>query len=287
MSRQRGLGKGLGSLIAPSDTNNKLAIKIKLADIVPNPYQPRLKFDQEAIENLALSIERYGLVQPIIVRREGDKYQLVAGERRFRACQKLKMIEIDAIIKEYSTAEVSEIALIENIERADLDPIEEACAYDRLMTTFKYTQHELAEKFGRSRSYIANMVRLLSLAEPVKSALSAGEVTIGQVRPLLILEKDEQINILTFIIENELSARQVEELLKNRHKKTGEKNRKTNPYADNIELKNIIEKLKFQFGSPVNIKINSGKGVKGRIEINFSSEDELERLLSTLMEEKN
>lgn len=287
MSRQRGLGKGLGSLIAPSDTNNKLAIKIKLADIVPNPYQPRLKFDQEAIENLALSIERYGLVQPIIVRREGDKYQLVAGERRFRACQKLKMTEIDAIIKEYSTAEVSEIALIENIERADLDPIEEACAYDRLMTTFKYTQHELAEKFGRSRSYIANMVRLLSLAEPVKNALSAGEVTIGQVRPLLILEKDEQINILTFIIENELSARQVEELLKKRHKETGEKNRKTNPYADNIELKNIIEKLKFQFGSPVNIKINSGKGVKGRIEINFSSEDELERLLSTLMEEKN
>jgi len=288
---QRGLGKGLGALLQHTDkiTEEKIEdkgtpVEIEVASIVANPYQPRTTFSEDALSTLMDSIKQYGLIQPIIVRKVDDGYQLVAGERRWRASKALGLKKIPAIIKDYSTEEVSEIALVENLQRQDLDPVEEAYAYKKLMNTFKLTQEAIAAKLGRSRSHIANMVRLLQLPEFLQNELSAGELTIGQVRPLLALKTEAlQLEALERIKDLDLNSRQVEELVKKLDRPTdANKKRKR---EDSAEIRALAERLKVSLGTPVKIKLKAGKKVQGKIEIAFTSEKELNRLLAYMDED--
>ncbi len=278
-----GLGKGLTALLNTAD--NSLAhgkeTEIDISLIDPNPYQPRKFFAEDALATLMESIRQYGVVQPVVLRKAEDgRYQLVAGERRWRACTALKMKKIPAIIKDYSTEEVTEIALVENLQRQDLDPIEEAFAYKKLMETFKQTQEVIAARLGRSRSHVANMVRLLQLPEFLQNELSAGEVTIGQVRPLLTLKnKKLQEEALQIIKEKELNARQVESLVKKLVKPKTDGNKKTQEIP---EVKALNERLKLSLGTPVAIKLRAGKKIQGKIEVSFSSEAELNRIIEYL-----
>ncbi len=283
-SKMGGLGKGLNALIKTPTTVEE-ANEIDIFSIEPNPNQPRQYFAEDALTTLEDSIRQFGLVQPVVVRKVEGKYQLVAGERRWRACKNIGMKTIPAIIKNYSTEETTEIALVENLQRQDLDPIEEAYAYKRLMDVFKLTQDSVASKVGRSRSHVANMLRLLHLPNFVQDELSAGEVTIGQVRPLLSLKTvKQQREALQIIKTKELSARQVEALVK---QMLSEKKRpKGLGLSQTAEFRKIIEDLKLSLGTAVDIKLKPGNKVKGKIEISFSSEEELERLITYFQEEE-
>nr|WP_277288132.1 ParB/RepB/Spo0J family partition protein [Veillonella montpellierensis] len=283
-----GLGRGIGSLMNLDNTktideiqqSNKSELPIEV--IVPNENQPRKNFSEDGLATLVESIKQYGIVQPIVVRKLGDTYQIVAGERRYRAAIQVGLTTVPVIIKNYSTEEVTEIALVENLQRQDLDPIEEAYAYQRLMETFKQTQEKIAVKLGRSRSHVANMMRLLQLPEPIRNDLSVADLTIGQARPLLGL-KDEalQLEAVEKIKEGELSARQVEALVKALVKpKQVKQDTARSSSNDSAEIRALVEQLKVSLGTPVAIKLHTGKTMKGRIEISFSSERELERLLS-------
>lgn len=221
MNRQR-LGKGLEALIPKDETAGvKDNInEIPVEKIKPNPLQPRNEFKIEKLEELADTIRTYGVIQPIIVQKRKDDFILVAGERRFRAAKIAGLETIPALIKDYDKNQLMEITLVENLQREDLNPIEEAAAYKRLVEEFSLSQEEIGRKLGKSRSAIANALRLLSLCDEVKNYLVQGELSAGQARPLLALENDEeQINYAVKIIKNNMSARQVEDLIKEYKKK--------------------------------------------------------------------
>lgn len=282
---KKGLGKGLGALLQTSEQtfeeiNQQQTHELLLKDIEPNPDQPRKNFTEDALETLMESIKNFGIVQPIVVRKKGKKYQIVAGERRYRAASALGLDQVPVIIKDYSTEEVTEIALVENLQRQDLDPIEEAFAYQRLMDTFKQTQDLIATRVGRSRSHVANMMRLLKLPEAIQNDLSVGELTIGQARPLLSLSNEKtQLEVAEKIKEEDLNARQVEALVNSLASTKKSKTNKKPTKKDSAELRALTERLKLSLGSPVNIKLKAGKKVQGKIEISFASEEELNRLL--------
>lgn len=282
---KKGLGKGLGALLQTSEQtfeeiNQQQTHELPLKDIEPNPDQPRKNFTEDALETLMESIKNFGIVQPIVVRKKGKKYQIVAGERRYRAASALGLDHVPVIIKDYSTEEVTEIALVENLQRQDLDPIEEAFAYQRLLDTFKQTQDLIATRVGRSRSHVANMMRLLKLPEAIQNDLSVGELTIGQARPLLSLSNEKtQLEVAEKIKEKDLNARQVEALVNSLASTKKSKTNKKPTKKDSAELRALTERLKLSLGSPVNIKLKAGKKVQGKIEISFASEEELNRLL--------
>lgn len=282
---KKGLGKGLGALLQTSEQtfeeiNQQQTHELPLKDIEPNPDQPRKNFTEDALETLIESIKNFGIVQPIVVRKKGKKYQIVAGERRYRAASALGLDQVPVIIKDYSTEEVTEIALVENLQRQDLDPIEEAFAYQRLLDTFKQTQDLIATRVGRSRSHVANMMRLLKLPEAIQNDLSVGELTIGQARPLLSLSNEKtQLEVAEKIKEEDLNARQVEALVNSLSSTKKSKTNKKPTKKDSAELRALTERLKLSLGSPVNIKLKAGKKVQGKIEISFTSEEELNRLL--------
>lgn len=282
---KKGLGKGLGALLQTSEQtfeeiNQQQTHELPLKDIEPNPDQPRKNFTEDALETLMESIKNFGIVQPIVVRKKGKKYQIVAGERRYRAASALGLDQVPVIIKDYSTEEVTEIALVENLQRQDLDPIEEAFAYQRLLDTFKQTQDLIATRVGRSRSHVANMMRLLKLPEAIQNDLSVGELTIGQARPLLSLSNEKtQLEVAEKIKEEDLNARQVEALVNSLASTKKSKTNKKLTKKDSAELRALTERLKLSLGSPVNIKLKAGKKVQGKIEISFASEEELNRLL--------
>lgn len=282
---KKGLGKGLGALLQTSEQtfeeiNQQQTYELPLKDIEPNPDQPRKNFTEDALETLMESIKNFGIVQPIVVRKKGKKYQIVAGERRYRAASALGLDQVPVIIKDYSTEEVTEIALVENLQRQDLDPIEEAFAYQRLLDTFKQTQDLIATRVGRSRSHVANMMRLLKLPEAIQNDLSVGELTIGQARPLLSLSNEKtQLEVAEKIKEEDLNARQVEALVNSLASTKKSKTNKKPTKKDSAELRALTERLKLSLGSPVNIKLKAGKKVQGKIEISFASEEELNRLL--------
>ena len=282
---KKGLGKGLGALLHTSEQtfeeiNQQQTHELPLKDIEPNPDQPRKNFTEDALETLMESIKNFGIVQPIVVRKKGKKYQIVAGERRYRAASALGLDQVPVIIKDYSTEEVTEIALVENLQRQDLDPIEEAFAYQRLLDTFKQTQDLIATRVGRSRSHVANMMRLLKLPEAIQNDLSVGELTIGQARPLLSLSNEKtQLEVAEKIKEEDLNARQVEALVNSLASTKKSKTNKKPTKKDSAELRALTERLKLSLGSPVNIKLKAGKKVQGKIEISFTSEEELNRLL--------
>lgn len=280
---QRGLGRGLDALFSSTKGGDEepLIRSVLISKIIPNKFQPRRIFDEEVLQELVSSISQYGVLQPLVVRKNNDIYELVAGERRLRASQQAGLKEIPVIIKEYTDREMMEISLIENIQREDLNAIEEALAYRRLMDEFRLTQEEVAKRIGRSRSVIANMVRLLNLHPKVQEYVSRGTLSMGQSRPLLALEAPEsQVEAAEIIIDNDLSARDAEELVKRLSDKRGPG--KQQPRT--IEEKNFFvteaeDRLKMILGTQV--KIKEGK-FKSKIEIEFSSSEDLERILEVL-----
>ena len=281
MNNKKGLGKGLGALLTDNNSNDESSVKeLKINEIEPNNNQPRKKFDDEKLKTLSESIMQHGIVQPIIVRKDGNIYRIVAGERRWRAARLAGLKTVPVVIKELTNKQVMEIALIENIQREDLNPIEEAEAFDRLLNEYNMTQEELSNSIGKSRSAIANTIRLLGLNEKVKEHLINGEITSGHARALLsINEEDFQIEVCKEVIEKNLSVRETESLVK---KNLKEKNKvKIRRENRNEEIIKIEEDLKNIFGTKVKLL---DKNNKGKILIEYYSNDDLERILEVINE---
>lgn len=278
---KRGLGRGLDVFFpnANADENEEFekVLQINVKEIRPNKFQPRKTFDEEKLADLAQSIKLYGVLQPIVVRKIANGYEIVAGERRLRASKLAGTSTIPAVIRDYTDAEITEIALIENLQRQDLNPIEEGLAFKQLIEEFGLTQEEVAQKIGRSRSAIANMIRLLNLHPQVQEHVSRGTLSIGQARPLLSVEDFElQLELANRIIEDDLTARDVEELVK--HKANTRKPEKITEYKE-LFVAEAEDKLKLILGTQV--KIKPGK-LKSKIEIEFYSSEDLERILETI-----
>lgn len=258
----------------------KNAESISISLVVPNEWQPRREFDPEALSTLAQSIKEHGVVQPIIVREKDSGYELIAGERRLRAAQLAGFVTIPALVRAYSDQETAEIALIENLQREDLNPLEEGFAYQRMISEYHFTQEKMAGLIGKSRSYVTNMMRLLDLPEDVKNFLLERKLTAGQARPLLGLGTPaEQIALARRIVEKDLSARRIEEII--RHGKEG-KNRNLADKAD-AYIRTLEEDLVNAVGSRVKIKVGKGKNShRGTISIFFKSDKEFERITKLL-----
>ena len=282
--RSKRLGKGLSALIPEinEEIDKKDIVQIKLINIRPNKNQPRKEFDEEKIKSLSDSIKNVGVLQPIVLKpMEDNNYMIIAGERRYRASILAGKEEIPAIIKDISVKDIMEIALIENLQRENLNPIEEALAYKGLIENYKATQEELSEVVGKSRPHIANTLRLLNLQDNIIKMIEKGEITAGHGKALLRIEdKEKQLEIANRIINEDLSVRAVEEiakkLLENKGVKKPEKKQK------DIYIIDAEEKLSNIFGTKVNISI--GKKT-GKIEIVCNNEDELNDILSMIIEE--
>jgi ParB family transcriptional regulator, chromosome partitioning protein len=281
MSEKKRLGRGLGALIPEASSEADIR-EIAIQRIKPNPYQPRVSFDETKLRELADSIEEHGVVQAVVVSPDGNNYVLVAGERRFRAAKMVGLQTIPAVVRELNRSAMLEIALIENLQREDLNPIEEATAYRRLMDEFNLTQEELARRVGKSRSTIANTVRLLSLSKSVLEALIRGDISAGQARPLLGLsERETQDKVALQIMAKGLTARDVEKMVARMGKAKEEPSEHLVLPADPLH-KEIQEQLQRRLGTKV--KINRGK-LDGSLEIFFYSDEDLERLLALLLPE--
>lgn len=286
------LGSRLGSLglrekkIDEADKKEVLSQKgpmeLDIGLIVPNPHQPRQSFSEESLQELARSICQYGMVQPLLVQRNDDgTYALVAGERRLRAARLAGLKAVPAIEREYAPQEAAEIALIENLQREDLNAIEEATAYETLMEEFSLTQEALSKKVGKSRPHIANMMRLLKLEPEVQQLLRDGRLSMGQARPLLQLtQRDMQLMAARRIVKDGLSARQCESFIKVLLQ--GKKKKEMS--GGDAYLESLEDRVKMHLGTNVSIRFNKDKK-KGKIEIAIASEAELERLLSLLTDD--
>lgn len=282
---KRGLGKGLGAFIDESSIlaveSTEGVIKLKTGDIEPNKNQPRKQFDKEKLQALAESINEHGVIQPILVTKTGSGYEIVAGERRWRAAKLAGLKEIPAIVREYSSQALTEVALIENIQREDLNPIEEAAAYRALMDEHNLTQEEISKRLGKSRSAVANSLRLLTLEPQFQSYVVSGEISEGHARCVLSVNGEVLREFLiNRIIEDGLSVRQAEKLAKdlNAPKKEPEHKQKI---ADEtfIQIERIRKSMEDKFGTKV--KINHGEK-KGKIEIEYYGNRDLDRLLELL-----
>jgi ParB family chromosome partitioning protein len=286
---KRGLGKGLSALIPQTGifTGGRTIVNLEIASVGPNPRQPRTSFDKDHLQDLANSIKEQGVIEPILVRMRSGKYELVAGERRLRAARLAGLSMIPAIIKEFSDEQSLELALIENLQREDLNPMDEADGYDKLMKEFSFTQEEVAKKVGKNRSTVANMLRLLSLPEKIKQSLAKDEISFGHARALLSLDTQEkQLEVLKQIKKSSLSVRDVEVLCgapisitKAKTKKGGRKR----AYTQNTELNALVEKLTTHFGTKVKIL---GTPERGRIEIEYFSREDLDRVLEMIYKEE-
>ena len=280
LSKKFGLGKGLGALIPEEEIleENSSALKIPMNLIKANKDQPRKYFDPEKISELAESIKEHGVIQPIILNKEDDIYVVIAGERRFRAAKSIGLAEIPAVIMNISNKEVLEISLIENIQREDLNPIEEAIAYKQLLVDFNLTQEEISKKVSKSRTAITNCLRLLNLDERVQDYLIDEVISEGHGRAILGLgDKQLQYEIAQLVIDDNLNVRQTEKLVKNFGVLKKEKVVKN---QNDIYYKDIMNKLESCFGTKV--FINSKNKNKGKIEIEYYSEEDFERILEVL-----
>lgn len=281
---KRKLGRGLGSLLENALDETGKVIELDISKIHPNPWQPRRQFDFKSLEDLAASIKEKGLIQPITVRyrdKDGDfEYELVTGERRLRAADLAGLKTVPAIVSAYDDRSMAEVALIENLQREDLNPIEECEAYQQLINHYGLTQEQMAAKVGKSRPYIANMLRLAELPSDVKLLLASGRLTTGQARPLLSLaSEEEQSELAQKIVAEGLSARRVEDMAREKKKK---KKETTDPKADAF-LRSIEEKLGMSVGSRVAIKLGRGKNAhSGTISIIFKNDEEFERITEFL-----
>lgn len=293
MAKQGGLGKGLGALLGgPKPVSDAVSVekahKIAISMIQPNRYQPRTEFDESSLDELKDSVREFGILQPLLVRKIADNsYELIAGERRLRAAKLAGLIEVPVDIREFNNEEIAQIALIENIQRENLNAMEEAKAYDRLMKEFGLTQETVSKRVGRSRSHIANFLRLLNLAEQVQAYVANGSLSMGQAKPLLALEdKNLQLEAADYIQSRELSARQSEQLVKkllenpellhesNEEKLEGQKS------EQDVFIRDAVDKLTEMFGTQV--RIQTGKK-KSKLEIEFYSPEDLERIMGMML----
>ena len=288
----KGLGKGLDSMIPDKiqevkDTYMEVQgqtkeILVDINKVEPNREQPRKVFNEDTLVDLAESIKQFGIIQPLIVQKQENHYSIIAGERRWRAARMAGLRQIPVIIKDYTPQEVLEIALIENIQREDLNPIEEAMAYQNLIKEFKLKQDELAERVSKSRAAIANSMRLLKLDARVQQMIVDDMISSGHARTLIAIEdKEQQYNIATHVFDRKLSVRETEKLVKKllEGTKTVEKKNVLSE-QEIIVLKSIEEKLKGIIGSKVSISKRQKN--KGKIEIEYYSSDELERIVELL-----
>ncbi len=291
----RGLGKGLDALIPAGPvevkgkketaSDNKVESKgaetfVKITMVEPNREQPRKNFDEDALHELADSIKQFGLLQPILVQDRKDHYEIIAGERRWRAAKIAGLKEVPVIIKNYSEQEIVEIALIENIQREDLNPIEEAQAYKKLLTEFNLKQDEVAERVSKSRTAVTNSMRLLKLCDKVQEMVIDEMITTGHARALLAIEDpEEQYTVAQKVFDEKLSVRDVEKMVKNLHKPA--KPKKLDDKALEAIYQDIAEKLKIALSTKVSVS-SKGDGA-GKIELEFYSHDDLERLMDILL----
>ena len=294
---KRGLGKGLDSIIpakVATTTSPKLkeakaveqqidgqVINVNITKIEPNRNQPRKTFDEDSLLELADSIKQFGVVNPLIVTDKKDHYEIVGGERRWRAAKKAGLKEIPVIIKELTEREIAEIAIIDNTQREDINAIEEAIAYKKLIDEFSYTQDQVAEKVSKSRVYITNSLRLLKLCEQVRQMVIDGQITTGHARALISIEnEEEQYTLAQKVFDEKLSVRETEKLVKNLGK---EKKKKESPKANaSVEAVygEVAEKCKQALGTKVEIS-SKGEGI-GKIEIEFYNNDDLEKIIARL-----
>lgn len=270
MSKKRGLGKGLGALIPDNivvdDSDIEKVQNIKVKDIVASKDNPRKNFDEEGISSLAESIKLYGIIQPLVLIKKANKYEIIAGERRFRAASLLELEEVPAIVKNLTTKDKDMISMVENIQREDLNPYEEALAYKNIMKQYSLTQQELADLVGKTRVYIANIVRLLSLDENTLEELSNGNITSSQGRALLSVEDlSKRQKYLQMLIRNEITVNELEGKKKSSKKKTKD-----------VFVKDIEERIKEAFGTKV--KVSKSKK-KWNINLVFSDDEHLEDFL--------
>ncbi|EON70910.1 ParB/RepB/Spo0J family partition protein [Lysinibacillus sphaericus] len=275
----KGLGKGIGALFPGESLEHSGQVEeIQLELIVANPFQPRKIFDEEALQELADSIREHGILQPIALRKKARKYEIVAGERRFRASLLAGVDAIPAIVKELTDAQMMELAILENLQREDLTVIEEAEAYQSLMENLHLTQEELSKRLGKSRPHIANHVRLLALPADVRTLMNAGTLSMGQGRALLGLKNKRKISeVAGKIIKQGLNVRQVEMLVQNLNEEVSRETEQ--PKKKDIFVAAKESQLRDYFGTNVQIKKANNKG---KIEIEFYSEDDLERILEIL-----
>lgn len=278
--KKASLGRGLDALI-PKDNKEQGLTLVGINEIRPNRLQPRKDFDDAAISELAASIKEKGLLQPIVVRQTGSGYEIIAGERRWRAAQRAGIARVPVVVKDASDMEALELALIENLQREDLNPIEEANAYRHLIEEFGLTHDEVSAQIGKDRSTITNQLRLLRLPDSAKQALLEGEITAGHARAILSLESSSETSaVLKAIRSQKLSVRKTEILVQKFSKRKEESSK---PEEDNPYLRQMEDELKRALSTQVRIIYNKGKG---KIEIEYYSEDELERLASLLLGNK-
>lgn len=285
--KEKSLGRGIDALFAENgvDTAEENVVDLTLADIRPNPYQPRQKFDQKGLNDLAASIEKTGVFQPIIVRQPDktlERCEILAGERRFRASKLAGKTTIPGIVRDITEEQMMEIAVLENLQREDLTPLEEAEAYDTLMTKLTLTQAQVSERLGKSRPYIANYLRLLGLPKAVKDMLQHNELSMGQARTLLSLkDKTKLVALAKRAVEQGMTVRALEaevSKLNGAAKKLAKKPaKKKSPF-----LRSTENQLQERFGTQVSINESQGKDQQGRIEIEYLSNDDLNRILDLL-----
>lgn len=293
MAAKKGLGKGLDSLITdkvskpvkPKSNHAADAVMIDINKVEPNREQPRKKFDEDALIELSESIKQFGILQPLLCQERDDYYEIVAGERRWRAAKLAGLKEVPVIIKKLTNQQIMEISLIENIQREDLNPIEEALAYKRLLEEFKLKQDEVAERVSKSRTAVTNSMRLLKLDEKVQQMVIDEMLTTGHARALISIEdRDLQFQMANQIFDNKLSVRETEKLVR----KLGEEKEETTKTKEaDVEIiyRNLEEKVKEILGTKV--QISHKKNNSGKIEIEYYSNEELERIIELLESVQN
>lgn len=283
--RQGGHGKyGVDAIFSELKEDSE-GTELNLDQLSPNPFQPRSDFDQEKLDELAQSIKEHGIIQPIVVRHVEGKYQIVAGERRWRAAQIAGLEKVPVVVKEMDDASMMQMALIENVQREDLNPMEEALAYKRLMEEFELKQDEVASRVGKSRSAVANSVRLLNLPEEVQNLVSQGNISSGHARALLgLASKDMVIKLAERIVSKGLSVRQVEEIIKDMHRLSSSTTTTVTRTSKDPNITDLEDSIQKILGTKVKMV---GSYDKGKIEINYYSSEDLDRLIELIRSLEN
>ncbi|MCX5749666.1 MAG: ParB/RepB/Spo0J family partition protein [Candidatus Saganbacteria bacterium] len=282
---KRGLGRGLSALIPSGGETEKAALpftsgravlQVDISKIIPNPRQPRKSFDHAKLNELASSIKEQGVTSPVLLRKNGDMFELVAGERRLRATKKAGITTIPAIIKDFTDEQSLEIAIVENLQREDLNPMEEALAYKALSLEFKLTHDQIAKKVSRDRSTVTNTMRLLDLPKEIRDSIASGQITAGHARPLLTIQgREKQIKAWEQILKANLSVRDVEAILGVKKERSKGKTKTSKRSALNPFLADVVEKMTESLGTKISLR---GDENKGKIEVDYFSKEDLERI---------
>ena len=277
----KGLGKGINALFGDIEVGNEETVQeVDVTELRPNPYQPRKFFDEEGMEELTKSIMQHGILQPIIVRRSIKGYEIVVGERRYRAAKAANLKKVPVVVRDMDEQEMMELAVLENLQREDLTPIEEAEAYQTLIERLDLTQEQLAKRLGKSRPHIANHLRLLSLPTKILNYISDGKLSMGHGRTLLGLKQKEKIEPLAQkVVKENLNVRQLEKMVNELNKNVSRETKRRKQEKKDIYIREYEDHLRDKFGTTVKIKQLSNKG---KIEIEFLTKDDLERILEIM-----